>query len=97
MDAMEKLGLKRRIVAHDAEGFGKVHLRDLTAKEWRECIEDKGKQARRLLSMSMVSESGERLFTDDDEGVESLPPALIKSIVDGVSKIAGFSEDAAKN
>lgn len=98
MDALSKLGLKRRVIAVEIEGFGKVHLRDLTISEWRSCIEGDEDRSRKLLSMSLCNEAGDLLFDEQDPlDVGSLPPVLVQELVNKVAFHSRLSEDASKN
>lgn len=97
MDALEKLGLKRRVVAHEFEGYGKVHFRDLSIAEWRGCLDGEADQSAKLLTLALCDESGKALFAEGELSLDTLPPPLVHAMVDKVAKLSRFSEDAAKN
>lgn len=98
MDALEKLGLKRRILCEEIEGFGKVYLRDLTLDEWKGCIDGSENNDRKLLSLSLCDQEGKLHFPDADSvPYGTFPPQLIRGIIEKIAANSGLKADAAKN
>lgn len=92
---LAKLGLTQRITKITIEGFGEVHVRDLTAAEWRDAMSTGGEasQAAKVAALALVSPSGETIVTEEEAA--GLPMPVLAKIAEECARLAGYTVSSA--
>lgn len=102
---------QRRTAKVSVPGFGEVHLRSLSEKEWaayqRDSIDLKTGQVTahgvatakpRLIALCVVDEKGDRVFGNSDvPAISEMDAAAVNKLYEACEKFAGVTDEEAKN
>jgi len=99
MSRFDELGYTPRRKEIEVPGCAsKVNVRELTTKEWVDALSlEAEKQKPRLVSLAVLTSSGDPVFEIDDPEVARFGQAAINSIVLQVGEMNQAGVDAAKN